>query len=920
MSLRATLSLLVLTMTTQSAIVCTALGSSESGLTTKAGTCYELRGGDWVERVGPGSDEVVRVNSHRIVFAHEPGFAMHSLAQLGPAVSPIRNPLPEGLEAVDVPIGEGVAYLQKIERMKGIRWAAFDPCVEFFSVPNDPLYSQQWHMDESAARVPSAWTYVTGSPSVLVAIIDGGCDVNHPDLAGVIDPASYMYYPGPVSSDYHGIAVAGIVAANTNNGIGVAGVAGGWNGGGVRLLILNVTTGAGASDIAAALVFAADHGAKVANISAGWIKNTGTVQATISPAIAYATDSTHDMVICCSSGNNESQIVAYPASDGRTVAVGAVSSIGERHGGWGPALDVLAPGHAGILTTYPTSSPYNSYSCDPTPLYCFGGTSASSPFAAGVAALVRSANPGLSWSSVREILRHSADKLPGMNGYYRTDEYGWGKVNALGAVVAALYDAQLLQGSYTVSETWPSPAKPFHNLFLSGDVRVEAGSSVTISPGTQLYMATTDAADLEFGFADKVELIVKGALNLSGSMGSRIVLRSAAATPTEHDWAHVYVIDSGSLTASFADVRDSQNGIVSSSTGTLALDNLALFGNLNEDLKVGGVPTSATVSNCTFTVGGGIGAEVQGGSPTITGCTFVGNSSSAAGVKVEGVNATPSIIGNTFSGFSSVAAAAGEALWLGTGSATVVQNTVTSSNKAIYLTGGPHNIGTDTAGSGNTFSGYTTGIYVQCGGPGACPSVCASNFARVRRNTFSSSTATAVFTAKTSSVNLGDTSSQGLNTFAAAPCVINNSSSCGTIEALGNWWGSCASSGNLCGSVDAAGYLCSPPQALAPTHHDVVGAEARVTIQGVTPNPARRGATVHVQLESPSSNLELTIVDASGRRVATVRQQDVLAGGQSLRWDGLREDGTAAPAGIYFARVVADRETATTKVLVVVDR
>jgi subtilisin family serine protease len=214
----------------------------------------------------------------------------------------------------------------------------------------------------------------------------------------------------------HGTFVAGVAGALGNNGVGVTGVS--WN---VPVMPMKCLSDGGEgseSTIAAAIVWAADHGADVANISLSTYSGTDTLHA----AVLYAHD--QGVVLVASVGANQSQGIGYPARYPECVAVGATGP----HDDWasfsvyGPQIDVVAPG-VDIYSTY-LNSGYTWMS----------GVSFSTAYTSGLAALIRSYNPGLTNAQVEQILAESADDLgpPGWD-----DHFGWGRINAFHALQLA---------------------------------------------------------------------------------------------------------------------------------------------------------------------------------------------------------------------------------------------------------------------------------------------------------------------------------------------------------------------------------------------------------------------------------------------------------------------------------------------------
>ena len=346
--------------------------------------------------------------------------------------------------------------------------------------PNDPFYVSdpsvglgQWGIRK--AHVDQAWDIARGSPSIIVAVIDTGIDANHPDLAGVVLPgATFLTSPDPtcaavpagstVDDNAHGTHVAGLIAANGNNGIGIAGVAFG-----VKILPIKALDCQGSglmSDVASGVIWATDHGARVINISLG--SNAG--QPTLQDAIRYAI--ARNTVVVAAAGNcgvassrcstlNEPQ---YPGAFPEVLAAAATDE-NDAHASFsnvGGYVGISAPGVRvySTIPTYPTtlsrSTGFSSYAA-------FSGTSQASPFVAGVAALMLSREPGLSVAQVLDRLRTTSDDL----GAFGPDPvFGSGRVNALRALGAstvvrygASYDASAVPARATISLPLVAPVR-----------------------------------------------------------------------------------------------------------------------------------------------------------------------------------------------------------------------------------------------------------------------------------------------------------------------------------------------------------------------------------------------------------------------------------------------------------------------------
>lgn len=284
--------------------------------------------------------------------------------------------------------------------------------------PNDRYFPEQWNLQ--LINVPSAWNMTTGTDVVIVAVIDTGVDFSHEDLVGIFVPG-YDFVnndPYPQDDNGHGTHVTGIIAAITNNSRGVAGVAWGQN---VKIMPLKTLDmeGVGHSfNVAKAIVYAVDHGAKVINASFGSEIDSFILY----DAVKYAYQ--NDVVIVCAAGNDGDYGIDYPAAYPETIAVGAVNADSERasYSDYGPELDVVAPGGNetnGVLSTWLN----NNY------VYA-AGTSMAAPHVTAIVALMISQGI-VGVENIRSVLRRTATDL-GPQGW--DNYYGAGLVDAYNAV------------------------------------------------------------------------------------------------------------------------------------------------------------------------------------------------------------------------------------------------------------------------------------------------------------------------------------------------------------------------------------------------------------------------------------------------------------------------------------------------------
>ncbi len=282
---------------------------------------------------------------------------------------------------------------------------------EFLLEPNDPAFDQQWYLPNIEA--PDAWDKSLGK-GVIIGLIDSGVDLDHEDLADNILPDGWDFGDDdddPTDELGHGTQVCGVIAAIQNNDLGISGIAPE-----CKILPLKVNVG-GLNEIedtnaAEAIIYAADHGANIINLSLGWPEGEIPV---ITDAIDYAAGK--GVLLVAAAGNADGPIW-FPANQDEVISVSATKEDNTKktHSASGPELDLVAPG-VSIRTTYPGDA------------YTIGsGTSFSSPIVSAVAALLLSQHPHLTRNQVREYLIMRADDLD-IEG--KDDVYGYGKVNAL---------------------------------------------------------------------------------------------------------------------------------------------------------------------------------------------------------------------------------------------------------------------------------------------------------------------------------------------------------------------------------------------------------------------------------------------------------------------------------------------------------
>ncbi len=499
------------------------------------------------------------------------------------------------------------------------------------SAPNDPSYGSQWSLATTNAL--AGWSTYPGSYSAPsqaqppIAIVDSGIDSTHSDLAGHVDTAngancvSGTCVSSSAIDDYgHGTHVAGIAAAAANNLTGVAGVA--FDAPLIPVKVLDSTGNGNAAGVAAGITWAADHGARVINLSLG---STSYSQA-VCDAVTYATSG--GALVVAAAGNNGSTTPFYPAACPGAIGVGATDST-DAVPYWSDTgsanVFVTAPG-VNILSTY-MGGGYQTES----------GTSMAAPFVSGLAELLFAQTPSRTAGGVERILASTSDKVGGAS--YGADpsgtcssctwnsSYGYGRVdvaNALngtapppppdftvGVTPPSVTVAAGHAGSYSVSIGAANGFTGSVSLSASG---LPSGATATFSPpsvttaGSSTLTIATGAATP----AGSYTLTVQGT---SGSLAHAVSMTLAVTGP---DFALVATPSSVSATQG------------SSASSTISLSNLNGFKG-TVSLSASGVPTGTTAK---------LSHTSLSGTTTVT-LTLTTTTSTPAGsypVKVTGVS------------------------------------------------------------------------------------------------------------------------------------------------------------------------------------------------------------------------------------------------------------------------------------------
>ncbi len=324
-----------------------------------------------------------------------------------------------GINATVLAVPSDMTPEQVVSDIKGkysVRYASTNSRVVLDDY-NDPRLKEQYSLNITNAI--KAWDVSKGDMKTVIAVIDTGVDMNHPDLKSKLVKTWNVFTKSADVKDMqgHGTHCSGIAAAAVGNGEGVAGVAP--NCGLMMVQVLDSNGGGSEQSIADGIVWAADNGAKVMTMSLGLYKKSKVVE----DALQYALDK--DIVLVASAGNNNAQndpttAPHLPSTYPGVIEVAATDNQDKKasFSNWGTTVSVAAPG-VNILSTVPGG--YKTMS----------GTSMASPFAAGVAGLIRSQHPEWNREQVRKALEASVADL-GDKGF---DKYfGHGRVDALQAV------------------------------------------------------------------------------------------------------------------------------------------------------------------------------------------------------------------------------------------------------------------------------------------------------------------------------------------------------------------------------------------------------------------------------------------------------------------------------------------------------
>ncbi len=365
-------------------------------------------------------------------------------------------------------------------------------------LPDDPYFNRQWGLKNDGTfnlstskigadiKMTPAWDMTTGNDETIIAILDSGIKLDHPefdnriwkneaesesnsddDQNGYIDDINGWDFANddndPTDDHGHGTNVAGITGATGNNLIGYAGI--NWNAQILPLKILDDENLGYYSWWISAIYYAVDQGADVINMSVGGLGYSQGME----DAIKYAYQNNVPVIACMMNENGE--VPYYPAAYSETIAIGSTDPDdkrsskfpwnNEKGSNYGEHIDLTAPGNYIYGLSYQDDGNYGTY---------WSGTSQATPLVTGVASLLKGLNPDLTVEEIRRILRESSDDEVGLK---EEDTPGWDKYHGAGRLNA--YAALINFNSGTKESIklhlsiWPNPFLEKDILYIKSD-------------------------------------------------------------------------------------------------------------------------------------------------------------------------------------------------------------------------------------------------------------------------------------------------------------------------------------------------------------------------------------------------------------------------------------------------------------------
>jgi|GEM_PF-2112266 len=361
------------------------------------------------------------------------------------------------------------------------------------SLPNDPYYSRQWGLSKISAL--NAWGILSTADSAVVAVIDSGITSTHADLMNRIASGGKSFLSGPFGGSTlsdscgHGTEVSGVIAAETNNSVGICGVAGT---GSIKILPLKTADRDGASyvsDVIEAIDYAISKDVDVINLSMGSEESSSIENAAVQRAIQAG------IVVVASAGNDGKYTYEYPASYDNVISVGSIAETGNvsTFSTYNDKVDLVAPGE-------------NIYTCtNRGSYYAEDGTSFSAPMVSAVAAVLKSLDSSLTLAEIESILTSSAVDC-GSSG--KDNYYGYGVLNFYNAVktfnppptltsIAITSPANKL--IYTIGDTLDLSGLVVTGIYSDGSIKTESITTANVTGFNNKAAATNQVLTITVG-------------------------------------------------------------------------------------------------------------------------------------------------------------------------------------------------------------------------------------------------------------------------------------------------------------------------------------------------------------------------------------------------------------------------------------
>ncbi len=481
------------------------------------------------------------------------------------AIHPLYN---SDVQLMRVPEGRELEIAAALNADPGVVYAEPNYVYTAFDlVPNDPSYSKQWA--HPIVHSPGAWGITTGNTNIIIAIIDSGVDTSHPDLAGKLVAGNDFIDDDndPTDANGHGTHVAGIAAAVTNNGVGVAGMS--WD---ARIMPVRVLDNKGSgynADITDGITWAYQNGADIINLSLGGTSYSQAMQDAINTAHAAGSLVIAAMGNCRNAigGCTTANPTQYPAAYNHVMAVAATDS-GDSYAvysQYGTHCDITAPGGEltyygdsnGIYSTMPTYAVYlTTYYGYQRNYDYLQGTSQATPYISGLAALIWSMNSALTPDEVQSLIEQTANDL-GPAG--KDQDYGWGRINAYAALATLTpLDPPVLKaiensdGDHTYTVTWSTVADAVSYLLQESTMANFSSSTTRYSgPNTQTQV-TGQSVGVWYYRVRAVDVSSK-ASNWSNIESVTVLPAAPVMTPIDNPTnADAYVVQWSAVTGAYS--------------------------------------------------------------------------------------------------------------------------------------------------------------------------------------------------------------------------------------------------------------------------------------------------------------------------------------------------------------------------------